>query len=448
MRPLCPLLIALFGIQLLPVAAAEPFIIDGSSTVYPITVAIGEAYARTTGTQMQIGVSGTTGGMRMFTAGRIPITGASRPIRADELKTAAEHGIEVVEVPIGIDGLTVVVGKGNRFIDHLTTTELKRLWEPDSQITSWSMLRQGFPATTVALFGPGRDSGTFDYFTEVIVGKARAMRSDFTSSEDDNELVQGVTSDPNALSYFGWSYFQQNSQTLRAVAIDSGNGPVTPSRERILDGTYAPLTRPLFFYVAVKELERPEVRGFIDVALTTPHLVEDCGYVSLDAAHYAAARQRVANRVTGSVFANLRMDQAFKALVEELPVASAASAASSTVPAAKPVAVVTAPPETAAPMAATGSAVPQVAVTTVASATLPRATSPSTVVPVLAPAPAATQTMPASASTQGSTPLLRLRQACLALTRASLAANPEVADLHRQQQAVAAALAELERTTP
>ena len=184
----------------------------------------------------------------------------------------------------------------------------------------------------MALFGPGKDSGTFDYFTEVIVGKARAMRSDFMSSEDDNDLVQGVTGDPNALSYFGWSYFQQNSQTLRAVAIDAGNGPVTPSRERILDGSYAPLTRPLFFYVAVKELERPEVRGFIDVALTSPHLVEDCGYVSLDAAHYAAARQRVANRVTGSVFANVRMDQAFKALVEELPVASTAS---STSPAAR-----------------------------------------------------------------------------------------------------------------
>jgi len=442
MRPLCPLLIALFGIHQLSAAAAEPFIIDGSSTVYPITVAIGEAYARTTGTQMQIGVSGTTGGMRMFTAGRIPITGASRPIRADELKTAADHGIEVVEVPIGIDGLTVVVGKANRFIDHLTTAELKRLWEPDSQITSWSMLRPGFPATPVALFGPGRDSGTFDYFTEVIVGKARAIRSDFRSSEDDNELVQSVTGDPNALSYFGWSYFQQNSQTLRAVAIDSGNGPVVPSRERILDGSYAPLSRPLFFYVAVKELERPEVRGFIDVALNTPHLVEDCGYVSLDAAHYAAARQRVANRTTGSVFANVRMDQAFKALVEDLPATTSA-------PAAAPVAVVTVPVETAAPAtttAPTGPAMQPVVLAPVTSATIPA--TASSVVPVSVPAVAPTMTTLASSSSQAPTPLLRLRQACLVLTRASLAANPDVADLHRQQQVVAAALAELERTAP
>lgn len=284
--------------------AAEAVVIDGSSTVYPISMAVAELCNERSGGQFEISVSGTSAGMRNFTSGRIPLAAASRTIRPDEVRACETLGIRFVEVPVAMDGLTVAVNARNTFIDHLTIAELKRLWEPDSRVRTWADVRTGWPDLPVALFGPGGNSGTFDFFTEVVVGKARAIRADFTASEDDNDLVQGLVSNSNALAYFGWSYYQQNSTLLRAVPVDGGHGPVGPSREVIIDGRYAPLSRPLFYYVAVDALDRPEVAGFLTAALDATALIEDAGYVPLSPELRAVIRARIDQRVAGSLFAD------------------------------------------------------------------------------------------------------------------------------------------------
>lgn len=262
--------------------------IDGSSTVFPISEAMAEEFmAENPGMQVVVGVSGTGGGFSKFCAGELDITGASRPIKQEEIEACAAAGIEYVEVPVASDALTVVVSQDNTWVDDLTTEQLKMLWEPTAEgsITSWSQVDPSFPDEPIALYGPGTDSGTFDYFTETIVGEEGASRTDYTASEDDNVLVLGVARDSNALGYFGFAYYIENQDTLKAVSI---NG-VEPSFEHVEDGTYSPLSRPIFLYVKKDSLEnRTEVQEFMEFTLdNAPSIVPEVGYVPFSEQRYS-----------------------------------------------------------------------------------------------------------------------------------------------------------------
>lgn len=278
--------------------------IDGSSTVFPITEAVAEEFAAVQPrVRVTVGVSGTGGGFKKFLAGEIDINDASRPIKPKEYNQANEKGIGFMELPVAFDGITVVVNPQNEFVDHLTAEELHRIWMPGSTVTTWADVRDGWPAREIHLYGPGADSGTFDYFTEAINGKSQACRSDFTASEDDNVLVQGVTGDVDALGFFGYAYYVENAEKLKVVPIDGGAGPVSPSLTSISDGTYTPLARPIFVYVATKAAERPEVQAFVEFYLTQAgSLVEEVGYVALPSELYELAMARFGKRVEGSVF--------------------------------------------------------------------------------------------------------------------------------------------------
>ncbi len=307
---MCRTLLALaaFTVLALPAVESAPtttIVIDGSSTVYPITVAIGERYAaQNPNIGIEVLCSGTTAGFRRLVTGEVPISGASRPIKADELAKATKAGIEIVELPVAFDGLSVVVNKHNTFVQHLTVAELKKMWEPDSTVTSWRQVRASFPDVPLALFGPGKDSGTFDFFTEVIVGTSRAARSDFTASEDDNDLVQGVVRNPGGLGYFGMSYFHENEALLRAVPIDAGKGPVAATPETVANGTYRPLSRPLFLYVNKAALARNDVRQFLEAYLKmVPSIAPQIGYVPFAARTYELVSARFTARTAGTMFA-------------------------------------------------------------------------------------------------------------------------------------------------
>jgi phosphate transport system substrate-binding protein len=280
--------------------------IDGSSTVLPISEAVAEEFAkRYPNVQPTVGKSGTGGGFKKFANGEIDITGASRPIREEEDALCKKNGIDYIEIPIAYDAMAVVVNPQNTWCDYLTVAELKKIWEPAAQgkITKWSQVRAGFPDEPLVLFGAGTDSGTFDYFTAAIVGKEKASRGDYTGSEDDDILVQGVSRTKGALGYFGLAYYENNQDKLKLVAIDSGNGPVKPSRETVLNGTYQPLARPLFIYVSVKALERPEVAEFVKFYIQNAgKLAEEVGYIGLPDKVYELMMQRVERRITGSVF--------------------------------------------------------------------------------------------------------------------------------------------------
>ncbi len=262
--------------------------IDGSSTVYPISEAMAEEFmAANRGTQITVGVSGTGGGFSKFCAGELDITGASRPIKASEVEACAAAGIEYIEVPVATDALTVVINPENDWAAEMTTEQLQTLWSPEAQgtITRWNQVDPSWPNEPIELFGPGTDSGTFDYFTETIMGEAGSSRADYTASEDDNTLVIGVSRDPNALGYFGLAYYLENQDTLKAVAV---NG-VEPTPENVENGTYVPLSRPIFVYVKKSSLEeRPEVRAFVEFMLENgPELVPEVGYVPLSEQRYA-----------------------------------------------------------------------------------------------------------------------------------------------------------------
>lgn len=264
--------------------------VDGSSTVYPISEAVAEEFALQTGgdVRVTVGVSGTGGGFKRFCAGETDISNASRPIRDSEAADCAANGVEYTELTIAIDGLTVAVNNANDFVQCLTVDELRRIWEPGSTIDSWSQVRAGFPNQPLALYGPGTNSGTFDYFTEEVIGEQGASRGDYTASEDDNVLVQGVEGDPNALGYFGYAYYIENAQRMRAVAIDSGSGCVLPTEETVAGGTYTPLSRPLMIYVNNAKARQPHVAAFIRFYLeNAAELVPQVGYVALDADRYA-----------------------------------------------------------------------------------------------------------------------------------------------------------------
>ncbi len=285
--------------------------VDGSSTVYPITEAVAEQFQKERpGTKITVGISGTGGGFKKFCHGETDISDASRPIKPSEVELCQQNGIQYIELPVAYDGLAVVVNPGNTWAGHFTTEELKKIWEPEAQgkITRWSQVRRGWPDREIHLFGAGVDSGTYDYFTEAIVKKEHASRGDFTSSEDDNVLVQGIARDELALGFFGLAYYEENQDKLRLVPVDDGNpdngaGPIAPSPETVMNGTYQPLSRPLFIYVSRKSVDRPEVAALIEFYLQhAGELAQEVGYIPLPARAYLLARQRVERRQTGSVF--------------------------------------------------------------------------------------------------------------------------------------------------
>jgi len=282
--------------------------IDGSSTVFPVTEAVAEEFQKLhRRVQVTVGISGTGGGFQKFCNKETDISDASRPISASERDACQKNGRDYIELPVAYDGLSVIVNPQNTWVTSMTTADLKKIWEPDAQgkVTRWSQVRPEWPDRPLTLYGPGTDSGTFDYFTEVINGRAKASRGDFTASEDDNVLVQGIAGDANALGYFGYAYYVENKGRLKLVAIDGGRGPVLPTEQTINDGTYAPLSRPIFIYVAKDAADRREVQEFVKFYLNQGRpLVAEVGYVRVPDRVYDAALQRFERRVVGSVYTN------------------------------------------------------------------------------------------------------------------------------------------------
>ena len=280
--------------------------IDGSSTVYPITEAVAEEFGKVHyDVKITVGISGTGGGFKKFCAGETDISNASRPIKEAEIELCGKNGVQYIELPIAFDALSVVVNPKNNWVDSLTVAELKKIWEPEAQnkITRWSQIRPSWPDRPIELFGPGTDSGTYDYFTEAINGKEDASRGDFTSSEDDNTLVQGVAGEVGALGYFGLAYYQENKDKVRAVPVDSGKGPVHPTPENVIKGSYKPLSRPLFIYIRKQAAERSEVRAFAEYYLSNAAgLLKEVGYVELPTNAYVIAKRRFDTRTIGTMF--------------------------------------------------------------------------------------------------------------------------------------------------
>ena len=291
--------------------APDIIAVDGSSTVFPITEAVAEAFQRTRpAIRLTVGETGTGGGFQKFCRNETVISNASRPIKASEAAACTQAGIEFIELPVAYDGLAVVVHPRNTWATSMTVAELKTLWSPAAQgrVTRWNQVRASWPATEIHLFGPGTASGTFDYFTEAVNGKATESRGDYTASEDDNVLVQGVSGDAGGLGYFGLAYFEQNRDKLTLVAIDdenaaNGAGPIRPSAETVRNGTYRPLSRPLFIYVNAAALARAEVQEFLSFYLQSDRaLIEEVGYVPLSDAEQTLVRARLAGKVTGTMF--------------------------------------------------------------------------------------------------------------------------------------------------
>ncbi len=292
-----------------PALGQKPMVkIDGSSTVFPLTEAVAEEFqkAKAGAVNVTVGISGTGGGMKKFLRNEIDIADASRPMLQQELDEARKNGMKFLELPIAYDALSVVINPQNTWVDHLTTSELRLIWAPEAQgkITSWKQVRASFPDVPLTLYGPGSDSGTFDYFTEVIVGRSKASRGDYTASEDDNVLVQGVARDKGALGYFGYAYYVENRNRVKIVPIDSGKGPIEPTEDSVLKGTYTPLSRPLFLYVNVESLKRPEVEEFVKFYLEhIGELASEVGYVPLPNSAYAKGLHLLKKREVGTVFA-------------------------------------------------------------------------------------------------------------------------------------------------
>lgn len=290
---------------------ADVIKVDGSSTVFPVTEAVAEEFQKQKRGQVKVtvGISGTGGGFKKFARGEIDIADASRPILLEEMTQAKTHGIEYIELPIAFDALTVVVNPQNTWVTSMTVAELKKIWEPDAQgkITHWNQVRPEWPNEKIALFGAGADSGTFDYFTEAIVGKAKSSRGDYTASEDDNVLVQGIEGNQYALGYIPYAYYAPHSNRLKAVGIEweknTAKGAVMPSPENILAGTYNPLSRPLFIYVARKSLDKPAVKEFAEFYLkNVGALATEVKYLPLPSTAYEIALQRLATMQVGTAF--------------------------------------------------------------------------------------------------------------------------------------------------
>ena len=275
--------------------------IDGSSTVFPIAEAVAEEFQIAhSDVRVTVGVSGSGGGFERFCNDEIDLANASREIREGEIEDCRAAGIEFTQLSVAWDGLSVIVNPENDFVECLTVEELRRIWEPESEVTTWSDVRPEWPDEEINLYGPGTDSGTFDYFTETIVGESGASRADFQASEDDNILVQGVAGDRYALGYFGYAYYAENQDRLKLVAIDGGAGCVAPSEETIEDRTYTPLARPLFVYVKHSSLERPAVREYVEFMLEeAPVLVPATGYHPLSEAQYQEGLAAIARVAAG-----------------------------------------------------------------------------------------------------------------------------------------------------
>ncbi|MBT7077767.1 MAG: PstS family phosphate ABC transporter substrate-binding protein [Chloroflexi bacterium] len=269
-------------------AESSEILIDGSSTVFPISQAVAEEFrVNRPEVQIPVGISGTGGGFKRFVEGEIDIADASRPIKESESEQAAANGIEYTEFVIAYDGLSVVINKANDFAACLTTAELKMIWERGSTVDNWNEVRSGFPDKPLRLYGPDTDSGTFDYFTAEINEEEDASRADYTASSDDNVLVQGVSGDQGAIGYFGFAYYTENSEMINVVAVDDGDGCVTPSVSTINDGSYSPLSREMFIYVNNASLARTEVRNFVEFYMNNAaELAEEVGYVGLSDADY------------------------------------------------------------------------------------------------------------------------------------------------------------------
>jgi phosphate transport system substrate-binding protein len=289
------------------VAQAQIVQIDGSSTVFPITEAVAEEFqkAKKGKVKVTVGISGTGGGFKKFCRGEIDISDASRPILKQEMEQCKQAGITYYELPVAYDALTVMVNPKNDWAASMTVAELKKIWEPAAQgrVTNWNQVRSNWPKAPLKLFGAGADSGTFDYFTEAIVGKAKSSRGDFTASEDDNVLVQGIANDRNALGFFGFAYYIENQKKLKAVAIDGGKGPVAPSAKTVEDGNYQPLSRPIFIYVSKKASEKPEIKEFVEFYVkNAANLVKQVKYVALPAQAYTLGLEHFKKGKVGTVF--------------------------------------------------------------------------------------------------------------------------------------------------
>jgi phosphate transport system substrate-binding protein len=274
--------------------------IDGSSTVYPIAQSMAEDLGSDT-VKVTVANSGTSAGFKKFVSNESDIATASRPITKEEADEAAKNKVEFIEIPVAFDGITIVVNKDNTAISDITIAELKKLWEPESKVKTWADLRPGLPAEEIKMYGPGTESGTFEYFTEAAVGKKKASRSDYTASADDNVLVKGVQGDKNAIGYFGFAYYSENPGAIKALTVDG----VAPSLDSINSGTYGKLARPLFLYVKKSSLDKPAIAKFITDAMAESAIVQtvkDAGYVPLPAEVYAIVNKHIAERVTGSKF--------------------------------------------------------------------------------------------------------------------------------------------------
>lgn len=269
--------------------------IDGSSTVFPITQAVAEEFRKLhPRVQVPVGISGTGGGFKRFVNGETDITDASRPISPSEVEEAAANGVQFIEIEVAFDGLSIVVNPSNQFLECITTAELKRIWEPGSDVSRWRHVRPGWPDKKIRLYGPDTDSGTFDYFTKAINGEEDASRADYTASANDNVLITGIAGDRNSLGYFGFAYYAESSDFLKLVAVDSGNGCVLPSIETIKTGTYAPLSRPLYIYVKTDAIRRAEVQAFLGFYMdNAAELALEVGYVPLPEAGYDRGRQLI-----------------------------------------------------------------------------------------------------------------------------------------------------------
>jgi len=289
---------------------AQPKIvkIDGSSTVYPIAEAVAEEFqkAKKGAVRVTVGISGTGGGFKKFCRGETDIANASRPISKKEIESCSANAVEYIELPLAYDGLAVIVNPKNTWVTSLTIADLKKMWEPAAHgtIKNWNQIRAGWPDIPLKLFGPGADSGTFDYFTEAVVGKAKSSRGDFSASEDDNVIVQGVIGDRGGLGYLGLAYYEENKDKLKLVPIDGGKGPISPSVKTVMDGTYTPLSRPLFIYVSKKSATtKPEVKEFVEFFIKNgPTLVKQAKFIPLPAEAYRLAQERFAKLKTGTMF--------------------------------------------------------------------------------------------------------------------------------------------------
>ncbi len=284
--------------------------IDGSSTVFPVTEAVAEEFQREMQGKVKVtvGISGTGGGFKKFCRGEIDIADASRPILVEEMQLAKEAGVEYIELPICFDALTIAVHPENDWVENITTEELKKMWQPEAQerVTRWNQIRAEWPDAEFALFGAGSDSGTFDYFTEAIVGKAKSSRGDYTASEDDNVLVRGIEGNKYALGYLPYSYYEPQRDRLKALGVDwdkDEEGAVKPSLEAVVEGKYNPLSRPLFIYVNKKSAEKPEVKAFVDFYLRNCNqLAAEVKYLPLPETAYEMARQRFQIMHSGTGF--------------------------------------------------------------------------------------------------------------------------------------------------